>query len=152
MRFFLFVIVLVVGMTCGYEFALVLWVVGRIVLGVIANGAESSAKSQTYSSHNYRSSYQNSYQKDYRYNYQHNNTESGWQKTESNGMEYYYSVLGVPSNATDAEVKKAYRKLAMECHPDHCANSSEEVRKRANERFCIVNKAYEAIKKLRQMK
>lgn len=65
---------------------------------------------------------------------------------------YYYTVLGVSTNATDAEVKKAYRKLAMECHPDHYPNSSEEVRRRASDRFREVNKAYEAVKELRQMK
>jgi len=67
-------------------------------------------------------------------------------------VSYYYTVLGVSSNATDAEIKKAYRKLAMECHPDRCANSTEEIRKHANDRFREVNKAYEAVKELRQMK
>lgn len=146
MRFFLLIIVTLVGVTYGYGYAIVLWIVGRIVVSVIANGAESSARYQTYGS--YRSSYQTSYQD----NYQHNNTSGNSQKTESTGIEYYYSVLGVSSAATDAEVKKAYRKLAMECHPDRYANSSEKDRIRANERFCEVNKAYEAVKELRQMK
>lgn len=155
MRFFLLIITVIVGATYGYGYAIVLWVVGRIVVSVIANGAESSARYQSSDSYSYRSSYktnnQSSYQHSYQKDYQRNNSGNG-QKTESKGRDYYYSVLGVSSNATDAEVKKAYRKRAMECHPDHYANFSEEVRKRAGEKFREVNKAYEAVKELRQMK
>lgn len=88
-------------------------------------------------------------------------SSTGSQSNSNNGrgqnrpkepISYYYTVLGVASNATDAEVKKAYRKLAMECHPDHYPNSSEEVRRRASDKFREVNKAYEAVKELRQMK
>lgn len=50
----------------------------------------------------------------------------------------YYSVLGVPRNASDEEIKKAYRKLAMQYHPDR--NPGKE--KWANEKFKEINEAY----------
>jgi curved DNA-binding protein len=50
----------------------------------------------------------------------------------------YYRLLGVPRNASDAEIKKAYRKLAMQYHPDR--NPGKE--KWANEKFKEINEAY----------
>jgi DnaJ-class molecular chaperone len=50
----------------------------------------------------------------------------------------YYGILGVPRNASDEEIKKAYRKLAMQYHPDR--NRGNE--KWANEKFKEINEAY----------
>jgi curved DNA-binding protein len=50
----------------------------------------------------------------------------------------YYKTLGVTENTSDAEIKKAYRKLAMQYHPDR--NSGNE--KWANEKFKEINEAY----------
>jgi curved DNA-binding protein len=50
----------------------------------------------------------------------------------------YYRILGVPRNASDEEIKKAYRKLAMQYHPDR--NPGKE--KWANEKFKEINEAY----------
>ncbi|MET7639469.1 molecular chaperone DnaJ [Streptomyces sp. NPDC005438] len=52
----------------------------------------------------------------------------------------YYKVLGVPKDATEAEIKKAYRKLARENHPD--ANTGDA---KAEERFKDVSEAYDVL-------
>ena len=41
----------------------------------------------------------------------------------------YYSVLGVPKNANDTDIKKAYRKLAKRYHPDKNKNHEEHFKK-----------------------
>ena len=62
-----------------------------------------------------------------------------------------YSVLGVSRNASDDEIKKAYRKIAMENHPDKVGHLGEDIRKAAEEKFSRINVAYEKIKKQRGM-
>jgi molecular chaperone DnaJ len=52
----------------------------------------------------------------------------------------YYAVLGVPKNATAAEIKKAYRKLAQQHHPDTKRGDSE-----AEDRFKEISAAYDVL-------
>src|SRR4051794_9762458 len=52
----------------------------------------------------------------------------------------YYKVLGVPKDATEAEIKKAYRKLAREFHPD--ANKGNA---KAEERFKEISEANDVL-------
>jgi len=63
-----------------------------------------------------------------------------------------YKILGVTAAATDDEVKKAYRKMAISHHPDKVASMGEEYQKGAQEKFMKIQEAYENIKKTRGFK
>ncbi len=52
----------------------------------------------------------------------------------------YYETLGVPREATDSDIKKAFRKLARQYHPDVAKD-----KKRAEEKFKEINEAYEVL-------
>ncbi len=56
-----------------------------------------------------------------------------------------YRILEIDPNASNDEVKKAYRKMAVKYHPDKVATLGEDVQKAAEEKFKAVNQAYEAI-------
>ena len=63
-----------------------------------------------------------------------------------------YKILGIDASASDDEVKKAYRKMAIKFHPDKVAQMGEEYQKGAKEKFQQIQDAYEAIKKRRGFK
>src|SRR6516165_5981884 len=52
----------------------------------------------------------------------------------------YYEILGVPRSASDADIKKNFRKLAREYHPDVAKD-----KKKAEEKFKEINEAYEVL-------
>jgi molecular chaperone DnaJ len=58
----------------------------------------------------------------------------------------YYKVLGVPRHASEDEIKKAYRKLAMKYHPDrNTSDKTPEAKKIAEEKFKELNEANEVL-------
>lgn len=63
-----------------------------------------------------------------------------------------YKVLGITREATDSEVKSAYRRLALKYHPDKVEGLGDEVKRNAERQFREINEAYEIIKQERGIK
>jgi DnaJ like chaperone protein len=62
-----------------------------------------------------------------------------------------YKILEVEPTATDEEIKKAYRTMAMKYHPDKVSYLGEDFQQAAKEKFQKVNEAYETIRKERNL-
>jgi len=65
--------------------------------------------------------------------------------------DWEYDVLEITPEASDEEVKKAYRKMAVKYHPDKVSYLGEEIQQAANEKFKKVNEAYQLISKERNL-
>ena len=68
---------------------------------------------------------------------------------EGDSLEDAYKVLGVSPDASDAELKRVYRKLALEHHPDRVAKLGDDVRRAAEKKFQEINAAKDRIWKAR---
>lgn len=62
-----------------------------------------------------------------------------------------YKILEIERTASDEELKKAYRRMAMKFHPDKVSTLGNDVENAAKEKFQRVNQAYENIKKERKI-
>jgi DnaJ family protein C protein 7 len=56
-----------------------------------------------------------------------------------------YGILGVSQEATDSEIKTAYRKMALKWHPDRHTDKGEEEKKQAETQFKTIGEAYEIL-------
>ena len=60
-----------------------------------------------------------------------------------------YKILEIPSDATDSQIKKAYRDKVKKYHPDRIKTEDEALKKGAQQKFIQIQEAYEALKKKR---
>lgn len=73
--------------------------------------------------------------------------QNGSSASSSSNVEHYYAVLGLSKGATMDDIKKAYRKLSMQYHPDKVGHLGEEFQKVAEEKMKEINAAYDYFKK-----
>ena len=66
--------------------------------------------------------------------------------TSKSRIKLAFGVLGLEPTATETEIKKTYRKLAVRHHPDKVAHLGEEMFDTANDKFILISEAYELIK------
>lgn len=62
-----------------------------------------------------------------------------------------YTILQIEKTASELEIKKAYRRMAVKYHPDKVESLGEDAKKAAKEKFQAISNAYETIKKERGM-
>ena len=86
------------------------------------------------------------------YNYNQSNNRNFYTQSNQSLTKRYADILGVDENASLSEIKKAYRKLVKEYHPDKIAAESmpEEYTEFANQKIIEINEAYEYLKNLRE--
>jgi DnaJ like chaperone protein len=63
-----------------------------------------------------------------------------------------YKILEIHNSASEEEIKKAYKRMAVKFHPDKVSHLGEDYQKDAKEKFQKVQQAYENIKKQRGIK
>ena len=65
----------------------------------------------------------------------------------ANSLDKWFKILAIDKNASEAEIKKAHRKMVIKYHPDKLQGVSEDIIKLAEEKFLLVQQAYENIMK-----
>ena len=73
--------------------------------------------------------------------------DADWLKTTRDNP---YRVFGLTSDASDAEIEQAYRRLIGQYHPDRVAGAAPELQKQAEEKARDINAAYDRIRQLRK--
>ena len=127
---------------------------------------QSSYNNNSSSNNSSGSSYNRNSDSSYNRNYN-TNSNSGYNNSYSNSnssnsnnyrrsgsisVSEAYDILGVAGNASDEEVKKAYRILAMMYHPDKVSSLGDEAIRQATESMKQINQAWNVVKEARGMR
>ena len=103
-------------------------------------------------SHNYNNNQESNSHNEYdNYKYSDKSRTQDSSNTSTKEKEAY-DIIGVESNATDEEIKKAYRALAIKYHPDNAASLGDEAIHQATESMKQINMAWEVVKTARGIK
>lgn len=86
-------------------------------------------------------------------NYGWSSANQGWSSAReaktNDDADWAYTILEISRDASDEEVKRAYRRMAMKFHPDKVSSLGPEAQRVATEKFRKVQEAYEYIKRMR---
>ena len=105
------------------------------------NRSNDSSNSNRSGNSNRNSGYSNS-----------NSNSNNYRKSRSISVSEAYDILKVDSNASDAEIKKAYRVLALMYHPDKVSSLGDEAVRQATESMKQINQAWDVVKEARGMR
>ncbi len=78
--------------------------------------------------------------------------QSSYRQYNGISEEDAYIILGIEKSYSDAEIKKAYRSLAVKCHPDNASSLGDEAIRQATETMKQINVAWEVVKMARGIK
>ncbi|MCQ2191155.1 MAG: TerB family tellurite resistance protein [Paludibacteraceae bacterium] len=111
------------------------------------NSSYSGYNSNSYSNQNNNRGYNSSNSSN-----SNSNSSNNYRRSSGVSVSEAYDILGVSGNASDAEVKKAYRALAMQYHPDRVSGLGDEAVRQATESMRQINAAWDVLKEARGMK
>lgn len=111
------------------------------------NSSYSGSNSNSYSNQSNNRGYNSSNSSN-----SNSNSSNNYRRSSGVSVSEAYDILGVAGNASDAEVKKAYRALAMKYHPDRVSGLGDEAVRQATESMRQINAAWDVLKEARGMK